>query len=262
MKKLLLLSALVSCAFAQGQPDCSIFFNFTASGRFPLGGFNAGALQTGCVGWILTYYSTGFTALSLRLDSADDSGGTPGAWGTFAGTVNPNGGCASGNPLTAITHGCLIMTGANPWVSVDLQSVTGTGSITGYAFGCRPDHCSAFFSAGGGGGPSGPPCNLSIEVPLSGTGYTQIIPASGTTAIHVCNVIYSSSTMAVTPVVNSFSLAFGICTGTPTEAFGLGGISAYSDNFAGTLISPAGAALCAKESVANSDKLTVTYSQN
>jgi len=263
MKRFLLtLGLFASFAWAQ-PPDCSIFFNFTAVGRYPATGFNSGSLQTGCVGWILTYYSTGFTAVSLRLDSADDASGSPAAWGAFAGTVVSTTGCSITNPLTATTHGCLIENGANPWVSVNLQSVTGTGTIVGYAFGCRPDHCSALFGAGGGGGgSSGPACNLTVEVPLSGTGYVQLVSASGSTQVKVCNIVYGSATMAIVPVVNSLSLAFGNCSAGPTEAVSLPGITAYSDTFNGTLIGPAGAALCAKESVANSDKVTITYSQN
>lgn len=262
MKYLLLLTLLfVPASFAQ-PPDCSIFFTFTAAGRIPAGGFNAGALQTGCVGWILTYYATGFTAVSLRLDSADDASGAPSTWGTFAGTPITAQGCSTSNPLTATSHACLVMNGANPWVSVDLQSVTGSGGITGYAFGCRPDHCAAFFATPGtGGGGASPFCTLTAEVPLSGTGYTQIVAGSGSTQIKLCNIVYSSSVMG-SPAVNTFTVGFGTCSGTVTEAFSLPGITAYADSWNGTLQGTAGAALCAKEATANSDKVTVTYSQN
>jgi hypothetical protein len=61
--------------------------------------------------------------------------------------------------------------------------------------------------------------------------------------------------------VNTFTVAFGVCASAPTEALNVAGVTGYTDTFGGTLAGAASAAMCAKESVANSDKVTVTYSQ-
>ena len=150
--------AWFGCDGARGQsstkvaPDCSVPFKFTATGRAPANGYPAGSQQTGCVGWIVVYNSTGYSALSLRLESASDSSGAAGAWGAFSGSSVTLTGCAATNPMTATTQSCLSINGYNPWVSVNLQSVTGTGSITGFLYGCRIDNCASLFQAAGGGG--------------------------------------------------------------------------------------------------------------
>ena len=267
MKRLLFFLVLAFPLFSQ-QPDCSIPFQFTATGRQPTTGYNAGSLQTGCVGWILTYYATGFSGVSVRLDSADDSSGNPGSWGAFSGTALSASGCTTANPQTATGHGCLMITGANPWVSINVTSVSGSGTITGYAYGCRADHCSALFGVasspsggGGGGGSSTPLCNAQVDVTLSGTGYNTVVAASGSTVIKVCNIVWTSSSGG-NPSVNTITVAFGSCGGSPTEAFQLAGVTGYTDSFNATLASAAGGALCVKESVANSDHVSITYTQS
>lgn len=103
-------------------------------------------------------------------------------------------------------------------------------------------------------------CPNSAEVALSGTGYTQIIAASGSTVIYVCKVFVTGSS-AGSPVVTTFTLAQGACGGAPTELENAAGVTGLDQDFGGALRSAAGAAFCVKESVANSDKVTVTYAQ-
>jgi len=271
----------------QVAPDCFFFVTYTvvanavtnvngqatANGRWPQLGYNNG--NNGCVAWTVTYYDSNgaaLTALSLELDSAPDNAGAAGTWAPFVGSI------VSGvNPNIAVTNAFTTVTGYNKWISLDLSGLTGSGTVQAYAYGCRSLTCAPLVTATGGGGitvditqvggvavPDGSlpvlsGCASQATVPLSGTGYTQIVAGSGTKVIHVCNLVWGSGA-ANAPVVNTFSLAFGVCAGSPTQALALPGVTGYTDYFGGSLAGAAGAALCASEAVANSDVVTVTYS--
>jgi hypothetical protein len=148
MSKLLTLAALALGlslpALAQTQilvqPDCRAAFAFTATGQRS---FVIDNRQTGCTDWAITYNNVGFTALDIRLQSANvAAGGVPGTWGTFTGTL-----VSGANPNTATTEGSAHIIGYQPFVSGTLFSSTGTGQIQGYIYGCRIPGCA-------GSGPS------------------------------------------------------------------------------------------------------------
>jgi hypothetical protein len=132
-------------AAAQGQrvqPDCVIDFSLTAAGQTQGGLGTCGTNLNGILQWTVTYKSTGFSVLSLRVESAPDAGGgVPGAWGAFAGTL------VNGiNPNTSITAASAQFSGFQPFVRVALTSKTGTGVITGELYGCRQPGCSGGFA--------------------------------------------------------------------------------------------------------------------
>ena len=117
------------------QPDCIIFFHLnTVSQTSPLAP-NAGFsnLTNGCTTWNLSYANSGFSALSLVLQSAPNNNGVAGTWVTFAGATLLSG----VNPNTATTQAFTWLTGYNPWVRVQLASATGTGIIDGAVYGYR-----------------------------------------------------------------------------------------------------------------------------
>jgi hypothetical protein len=216
MKRLLLAIALLS-PFVSAQsttinPDCDIPFTFTATGRSSLTG--CGQNKQGVTFWHLTYSAVGFSALSLVVQTAPDTSGTPGSWSTFT--------AASGtNPATSIT-GVLAdatFSGYSPWASVDLSSVTGSGTVTGHLYGCRTPGCGGGASSGGGGGSgcagtTGTPCVIAgvnsgsaVEVQvdpqggiktgacpntaaiaLSSSGLTQIVALTSGKSIKVCHI--------------------------------------------------------------------------
>ena len=70
----------------------------------------------------------GLSALSLSLQDAQNTyttgGGTATSWANWEGTV-----LSGSNPTTAITSSTLTVTGYYPWLSINLASSTGTGSI-------------------------------------------------------------------------------------------------------------------------------------
>jgi hypothetical protein len=74
------------------------------------------------------YSNTGYSALNIAQQSADDAGGTPSAftnWGTSGGTL------ASGTtlPLTATTSGQATGYKYRPYIRVNLSSATGSGTV-------------------------------------------------------------------------------------------------------------------------------------
>lgn len=137
---LMLAAALSPAALAQTrqiiQPDCVIDFVFTAAGQTAGGAGTCGNNVAGVYEWRITYKSTGFSALSLVVQSAPDNTGAPGAWVNFVGTL------VGSNPNTATTQATTDLAGFNPWVRVLLTSKTGTGTITGELYGCRQPGCS------------------------------------------------------------------------------------------------------------------------
>lgn len=150
MKKLLLLPLFALSLFAQNvivQPECSFNFQYTvAAGVITSGGgntrtggpFGAGysVIGQGCTSYDITYSAQGLTGLSLRLESAPDAAGIPGAWAAFVGTIN-----IGGNPNTSLTGGFTNVS-ATPsnlaaWISVNLTGLVGTGTINGRVYGYR-----------------------------------------------------------------------------------------------------------------------------
>lgn len=120
---------------AAQQPDCIVFFQFTASGQTSPTAPNAGLsnLTTGCTTWSVSYANTGFSALTLAFQSAPNVNGAPGSWSTFAGAN-----ILSGiNPNTNTTGTFTQLTGYNPWVRMALTAATGSGQVNGSLFGWR-----------------------------------------------------------------------------------------------------------------------------
>lgn len=117
------------------QPDCIIFFHFTASGATspltPNLGFSN--LTNGCTTWNVSYSNTGFSALTLAFQSAANVSGVAGSWSTFAGGTALSG----SNPNTNTTGAFTWITGYNPWVRVALTAATGTGQVDGAVYGYR-----------------------------------------------------------------------------------------------------------------------------
>jgi hypothetical protein len=105
-------------------------------------------------------------------------------------------------------------------------------------------------------------CNLTAEVALVSTAYTEIIAGVASKVIYVCKVQVTSASSG-TPSVNTFTLAAATVTtcGTPTELFNLAGITGLDSDYGGALRSAAAQSICVKEAVSQSDKVTITYAQ-
>ena len=139
---LIFCGALGAQTITLTQPDCVIFFGFTASGQSsplsPQAGFDN--RQVGCTTWNLSYSISGFSSITIALQGAPNNAGSPGTWATF-----PNQTILSGsNPNTITAAGAFVwLYGYNPWVRVRLTAATGSGIVNGAAFGYRIPSASA-----------------------------------------------------------------------------------------------------------------------
>ena len=189
MKKLILLLLLSTFfAFAQTRvtPDCVIPFNFTttaSTGNLTCGAPNGVPNGPGIASWIVVYDSTGFSALSLVVQSAPDASGSPGSWATFAGTVLSNTqylGSSGINPNTATTSAFTGFAGYYPWMRVTLASITGTGRVKGNLFGFLNSTLAK--AGGGGGGGTVTIAGTANEITVTGVGCSG---ATGTCTISI-----------------------------------------------------------------------------
>jgi hypothetical protein len=138
MTRFLSLLALLSASlFGQAiqqvhpNPDCQIYFTLTSSGAFSPVQDNR---QNGCSTWSIVYSNSGFSAVSLTLQSAGNNAGVPGAYSS--GFPAQQSIITGSNPQTSTTGGYLWVIGINAWVRVSLTA-TGSGVVTGCLFGWR-----------------------------------------------------------------------------------------------------------------------------
>lgn len=153
-------------------PDCVIPFSFTATGStssLTCGAPNGVPNSPGIASWILVYSNTGFSAISLVVQSAPDNAGVPGAWATFAGTVLTSAqypGSTGANPNTALTSGFTGFAGYYPWMRVTLSSKTGTGTVKGNLYGYLNSTLAKAGGGGGGGGGYNTIQNNGVSLPM------------------------------------------------------------------------------------------------
>jgi hypothetical protein len=107
---------------------------------------------TGVATWQLTFTATGFTAVTVQLESSEDCTGTPcGTWTAVSSTYVTQG----TNPLTwsstasPPTNTTITLQFAHPWLRVNLTSATGTGTVNTLLLGYKGTTPGG---AGGGGG--------------------------------------------------------------------------------------------------------------
>ena len=213
----LILAGLGPAARAQvyvvNQPDCIIFFHFTATGQTSPTSPNAGFdnRTTGCTTWNLSYTNVTLTNASVTLQSAPNtSTGVPGTWATYANQTVING----TNPLVIAgtpAAGFAWVVGYNPWVRV-LLTISGgpaTGTVDGAAYGWRIP------SAGSGSTASQ---NVTIVGPLGQAAMAASVPvvlASNQSAVGIQGV----SLAQADGVSNTATVLATGPAGTPTPSF-------------------------------------------
>jgi hypothetical protein len=277
------LRLLAMCAFALSavaqqsnivvQPDVS--FNFgplTATGtvQYPVSTWTMGIKY-----WRFSYQSTGFTGVSIQLEAAPDSFGSPGTWVIFPGSAisgtNPQTSTAGGLTSFSVTPNIV-----DPWIRINLTSAVGTGAVQGRVMGYRVNPDGG--SGSGCPGTSATPCDVQgvtatgaaatenplldgaldgsgnkapfvlgttpTVISLSSSGLTQIIGLSAGKSIRVTHI-----SIAFASAVN-FQLEYGTGTNCGTGTTALTGT--YQDILTYTmdwdldpLIVPSGNALCA-----------------
>jgi hypothetical protein len=222
MKRLLLLAFLAAPLFAQPfsppyLPDCYLQVGSTQN-PVTAPGLSASYdnRSNNCVDWIVVYNSTGFSAVSVELDSAPDNSGVAGTFVAFAGTL-----LSGANPSSVLNQAQIYLTGYFPWLRLNFASKTGTGSVQINAYGYRklqsglsaacPNPCPVVGLTNVGLPPASPPVLIaeddgsgnviiptlgtkSVAINLSGaTGENQIIALSGSTIVRIAHISVSMS---------------------------------------------------------------------
>lgn len=133
MKKLLMiflvLVVMALPSLAQGNPTCQITVGpWTDTNATTI--FYNGA-NTQCAYWILTYQVTGFSAVSIEVDSALGTSSGPGAFGLFSGTTVSGSNPSTSVACATVTNCTLVLSGVVGWYRVSFTSHSGSGTIQG-----------------------------------------------------------------------------------------------------------------------------------
>src|ERR1700748_2000799 len=92
---------------------CSVGGSFTTTGNSIV----IDNRQLGCYQWRLSYNSTGFSGVSISVQSAPDVSGAPGSWTNFTGATVVTDGT---NPSTSTNAGIIGIHSGAAWVRVNL----------------------------------------------------------------------------------------------------------------------------------------------
>lgn len=160
--------------FGSGSPNCQFSYELTNRTTEQTDGITNIKVVTGtartpainnrqqnCNAWLMQVAVDGFTAISFELDDSQNAytiqGGTPLAWNAFQGTV-----VTGSNPTVSTGSANLAVTGYYPWLSLNLASSTGVGSIYVTLYGwISPNYIAAL-----GGGVT--PTNLVLSTLTNG----------------------------------------------------------------------------------------------
>lgn len=120
MKKLVLLSLTLACLSLTAQSvPCNIAGSFTATGDSIV----LDNTRLGCYQWRVAYTSTGFSGVSISLQSANSFNGS---FADFSGATVVTDGT---NPSTATTHAIIGIHSNGAFVKIHLGTATGSGTV-------------------------------------------------------------------------------------------------------------------------------------
>ena len=285
-----LVSACVGLAtLGRAQPaqvqinaDCVVQFNITTSGGTSptTGGFDN--RRIGCNSWQISYANNGFSVISLAIQEAPDSSGTPGSWGTLTGTltfgVNPNTNITGASSLVQ-SYG----TNFAPWVRVALTSATGSGSVVGILLGYRAAGSAGTSSTVTSNvtitGPLGQSpmasgvavtlpnnqtagCTRATPVNLASSGNTVLVAGSASKQIYICEIQFATGSAEDVKLTEGTTAACamgnadvtGLYKGISTFDFGNGFMALQ-------YTATAGDSLCINQSASQAAGVTVWYIQ-
>lgn len=191
MKKLILLSLTLACLTLTAQSvPCNIAGNFTATGDSLI----LDNTKLGCYQWRIAYSSTGFSALSISLQTATTAGGS---YSDYTGaTVVTDG----SNPSTTTTHAIIGIHANGAFVKLRLGSVTGSGTIIYQVWGANSTSSSGALT---GTSPIVVAGN-NVSCPTCGTS-SGSVTSVGTTAPLTGGPITTTGTVACATCVTSAS---------------------------------------------------------
>jgi len=246
MKHLLLLLAAAGALFAQAPsqtvktgPDCVLSFTFTTS----VTSQNLDNRYKLCNTWVVSYVSTGWATVDLTVQSAPDSGGTPGSWGAFAGTV-----VSGSNPISGATYNSAAFSGFVPWVRVT-ASVTGlAGTIRGTVLGWASRPAPVLTATG---------CVNQSSITLTGSGDTEIIAATTGRTVRICELYLAAASAEDVKLTRGTGTNCGTGTANITGLFRQ--VTALNINSSNGIRGSSGSAICINQSGAVNSGGVVIY---
>lgn len=108
---------LLSCAGLMAQ-NCTVRNTFVITGTQT---YDNRTPQ--CTNFTFSYFVSGFSAISIEVDGAPDSGGIPGLWTALTPATGSN-------PSTTLTGVSSYSGAVFPWVRINVTSVTGPGTVS------------------------------------------------------------------------------------------------------------------------------------
>lgn len=137
MKRLLLLLSLSVTCFAQAT-QCNLPSSIiTGTNRTVYVNINSV-----CNAWVLTYQSTGISAVSISVQTSDDNSSFSDATGNVTVGTNPS----------TTLYGMIQLYAYGPYIAVNVGTFTGTGSVTWQLKGSSGVLANVNSGGGGGGG--------------------------------------------------------------------------------------------------------------
>ena len=226
MKKLYLLLLflaglfLAGAAWGQSSPDCSFTVVFTAaSPQSP--SYNNKPATTGglpCTSWVVSYFTNGASSVSIQIEGAADSGGSPtGSYTALTAATSP---ITSANPATGTTGGnILACCDYYPWIRINPTTFTGTNQkMTVRVYGYRGTSQVASGGGGGGGGGTGnaasvvaytPAASVTLTCPSHTAGTVTTFDPSGTALAANMALTFASCTTGQVVMVRVKQAASG-----------------------------------------------------
>ncbi len=235
---------------AQMAPDCVLSFRITGNTESQ----NFDNRFTACTNWALTYVGNGFTGFNVTLQSTTDQNGVPNAlgWVAFAGTTT-----SGTNPLTAITYGQATFAGYVPWTRIAITGIVGAGSVQGILIGWVDRTVNLVTPAPGPGIIVNTGCPLQAPITMTGAGATQIVAASGTAIVKICELYWSGASAVDVKIVRGTGVDCG--TGTTDVTGLLRSVSSVAIGSANGIKGTAGNAICLSQSGAINSGGIVLY---
>ena len=261
------------CQQTKVQPDCTLGAVFTTTGNSANYDNRSVSTNSGvpCTLWSLTWSAQStVTSLTINIEGAPDSNGTPGTFASLAsGSTFPSG---------KVTYSA--STAYSPWVRITVSVAGSPGEINATLNGWREDQASIGGGGGGSGcpGTTGTPCvvvgptasgaaptdspvqiagldgagniitptyaTLPVAISLTSSGLTQLIAGSSGKQIRIEHISVSFASAV------NFQLEYGTGSSCGTSTTALTGVyqsvvGIALDFDSGTLNVPSGNSLCA-----------------
>lgn len=173
---------------------------------------------TQCTYWVFNYQVTGFSAVSIEVDSASGAS-APGSFGLFSGTVttgsNPSTSVACGTPSNCT----IVLTGQVGWYRVAFTTHAGSGSIQGVLKGYPTGYTLGGNSPGGG---TGCPSPCPVEG-VDAVGAVPTVPPVGVAGFDGTDVRRLSTDASGRPVVVGAAASGAALAGNPVTVCGSDG---------------------------------------